>query len=66
MYSHAIVSPYVVYERLKVKEVATVSLGKFGFADQANQEHHDDYQQAHYGALSEKIGLSWKGTSRSL
>ena len=44
-----IVSPEVVYEGLKVKEAATVSLGKFGFADQANQEHHDDYQQAHYG-----------------
>ena len=44
-----IVSPRVVYEGLKAKEAATVSLGKFGFAYQANQEHHDDYQQAHYG-----------------
>ena len=44
-----IVSPEVVYEGLKVKEAATVSLGKFGFPDQANQEHHDDYQQGHYG-----------------
>ena len=39
----------VVYERLKDKEAATVSLGKFGFGHQANQEHHDDYQRAHYG-----------------
>ena len=44
-----IVSPGVVYEGLKVKEAATVSLGKFGFANQANQEHHDDYHQDHYG-----------------
>ena len=44
-----IVSPEVVYEGLRDKEAATVSLGKFGFADQANQEHHDDYRQGHYG-----------------
>lgn len=49
MHELQIVSPEVVYEGLKNEEAATVSLGKFGFADQANQEHHDDYQQAHYG-----------------
>ena len=46
---HLIVSPELVYEGLRVKEAATVSLGKFGFAGQANQEHHDDCHQDHYG-----------------
>ena len=45
----SIVSPEVVYEGLKAKEAVTVSLGKFDFADQLNQEHHDDHQEHHYG-----------------
>ena len=44
-----IVSPEVVYEGLKDKVAATVSLGKYGFPDQANQEEYDDYHQDHYG-----------------
>lgn len=43
------VSLGAVSDGLKIKEAATALLGESGFAEQANQEHHNDYQQTHFG-----------------